>query len=72
MKKRAWQGSIIDKSVSLRFKKLGELGEVLAQQLLQAAGFSEITNLNENKKNTKSFDITAVRNNESFAITRES
>ncbi len=68
LKKRAWQGSIIDKSVSLRFKKLGDLGEVLAQQLLQTAGFSEITNLNKNKKNTKSFDITAVRGNESFAI----
>ena len=68
MNKTSWHGSIIDKNVTARFKKLGDLGENIAESLLLRAGFEQIINLNKERQNTKSFDLTAKRGGQSFAI----
>lgn len=68
MNRKAWQGSVFDKDVTIRVKKLGDLGEYLAEILLTKKGFTEIANLNKKKNNTKYFDMTAKRGDQSFAI----
>lgn len=68
MNRRAWYKSFLDKSTVHRFKKIGDLGEYLAGLLLAKAGFEQIVNLNNEKKNTKYFDLIANRDNQSFAI----
>ena len=68
MERKAWQGSVFDKSVTLRFKKLGDLGEYLSEMLLESAGFTQIVNLNKKINNTQYFDITAKRDGTSYAI----
>lgn len=68
MNKTSRQKSIIDKNVTARFKKLGDLGENIAETLLLRAGFEQIINLNKERRNTKYFDLTAKRGSQSFAI----
>ena len=69
MKKKAWQYSKLDKHVSKRFKKLGDLGESLAEQLLKENGFTNVKNLNiEENKNVKTFDIYAERKKQKYVI----
>src|SRR3990172_9439143 len=69
MVKKAWQYSRLDKSVTIRFKKIGNLGEYLAGKLLQESGFKNIKDLNkEESANTQDFDFIAERNNIKYAI----
>jgi len=68
MERKAWQGSVFDKSVTRRFKKLGDFGEYLAESLLEKAGFTQIVNLNKKITNTPFFDLTAKRGGYSYAI----
>ncbi len=68
MNRKAWQKTVLDKDVTIRFKKLGDLGEYLAGMVLAKAGFRQIVNLNKERKNTKYFDLTARRGRQSFAI----
>ena len=69
MVKKAWQYSRLDKSVTIRFKKIGNLGEYLAGKLLQESGFENIKDLNkEESANTQDFDFIAKRNNIKYAI----
>ena len=68
MKRKAWQKTVLDKNVTRRFKKLGDLGESLAETLLGEKGFKQIVNLNKEKRNTKFFDLIAKRGNQAFAI----
>lgn len=68
MERKAWQGSVFDKSVTLRFKKLGDLGEYLAESLLAKAGFTQTVNLNKKITNTQYFDLTANCGGYSYAI----
>ena len=69
MEKKAWQYSKLDKHVSQRFKKLGDLGEFLAEQLLKENGFTNVRNLNiEKNKNVKDFDIYAERKKQKYVI----
>src|SRR3972149_6111374 len=69
MVKKAWQYSRLDKSVTIRFKKIGNLGEYLAGKLLQESGFKNIKDLNkEESANTKDFDFIAERNNIKYSL----
>lgn len=69
MNKKSWQGTVLDKGVTRRFKKLGDLGEYLAEKLLVKAGFKNVVNLNkEIRHNAKYFDLTAKRESQSYAI----
>jgi hypothetical protein len=62
MDKKAWQYSKLDKSVTDRFKKLGDIGESVAVTLLQRAGFINVENLNSTLgANVQFFDIQAER-----------
>ena len=69
MVKKAWQYSGLDKSVTIRFKKIGNLGEYLAGKFLKESGFKNIKDLNkEESANTKDFDFIAERNKIKYAI----
>ena len=69
MDKKAWQYSTLDKSVTKRFKKIGNLGEYLAGRLLLENGFKNIRDLNrEDSSNTADFDFTAERKGIKYAI----
>jgi Holliday junction resolvase-like predicted endonuclease len=69
MNKKSWQGTVLDKEVNRRFRKLGDLGEYLAEKLLVKAGFKNVVNLNkEIRHNTKYFDLVAKRGNQPYAI----
>ena len=59
--KKAWQHSVLDKSQTARFKKLGDLGEYIAEVQLQQKGFKQVKNLNTLKHNSIFADIYAVR-----------
>jgi Holliday junction resolvase-like predicted endonuclease len=65
---KAWSKTVLDKDVVLRFKKLGDMGEFLAERLLEEVGFSQIKNLNKTRQNTKCFDLIAKRGAQSYAI----
>ena len=68
VKRGAWQNSILDREVVRRFQKLGDLGENLAEKLLEKAGFLHIQNLNMKNDNYKFADIYAERNNQRYVI----
>ncbi len=59
--KKAWQHSVLDKSQTERFKKLGDLGEYIAEVQLQQKGFKLVKNLNIVKQNCMFADIYAVQ-----------
>lgn len=64
----AWEYSKLDKKVTSRWKKLGDLGEDLAVILLEKAGFKNIKNLNRERQNRIFADIYAKRDQVSYVI----
>ena len=69
MNRKSWQHSKLDKSVTDRFKKLGDIGEAIAVTLLQEAGFTDIENLNSSLgANVKYFDIRAKRGKKNYVV----
>jgi len=52
---------VLDKSQTARSKKLGDLGEYIAEVQLQQKGFKQVKNLNTLKHNSIFADIYAVR-----------
>ena len=63
-----WEHSILDRSVTKRMKKLGDLGEALAEKLLRKAGFTNVRNLNIENNNNKYADIYAEKGAEKYVI----
>ncbi len=68
MKRKAWQHSQLDGSVIDRFKKVGKLGEYIAEILLKDANFNNVENLNKDRKNTPDFDLYAEKGRFKYAI----
>lgn len=67
--RKSWQYSKLDKHVTVRFKKLGDLGEFLAEELLNESGFKNVKNLNKAEfLNNPFFDIYAERDRYKYAI----
>ena len=64
----AWEYSKIDKQVITRWKKLGDLGEFMAETLLAKKGFTDIRNLNKESKNKIYADIFCIRNKQPYVI----
>lgn len=52
----------ITKVDAFRFKKLGDIGEKLALDLLVKAGFEDVCNLNKHRMNFPFADIFAIKN----------
>ncbi|MEK6646090.1 MAG: hypothetical protein AABY84_05395 [Candidatus Firestonebacteria bacterium] len=69
IEKHAWQYSALDKGVTDRFKKIGDLGESLAEKLLKKNGFKNVKNLNKTTKNNNKYaDIFAEHGNQAYVI----
>ena len=68
MKRKAWQHSQLDGSVTERFRKLGKLGEYIAEILLKDANFNNVENLNKERENTPDFDLYAEKGHFKYAI----
>ena len=69
MNRKAWQYSKLDKKVTDRFKKLGNLGEYVAADLLKQAGFKNVENLNQTASaNVRFFDLRAERDKKKYVI----
>lgn len=69
MNRKAWQYSKLDKKVTDRFKKLGDLGEYVAADLLKQAGFKNVENLNQTASaNVRFFDLRAERDKKKYVI----
>lgn len=58
----------IDKSVARRWKKLGDIGEAIAESLLAENGFTNIRNLNHEQMNFAYADFYAERNGIKYVI----
>lgn len=59
---------ILSQATALRAQKLGNFGEALACQILQNAGFTNIRNLNQSKRNFPFADIFAQRSTQKYVI----
>ncbi len=64
--------AILNQATARRAKKLGEIGEALAEQILQNAGFTKIQNLNRIRKNFPFGDLYAERNSQKYVISVKS
>ena len=64
----SWEYSKIDDAVIERWKKLGNLGEWLAEVLLKKSGFTKVRNLNKESSNETYADIYAVKNKVAYII----
>ena len=64
----AWEYSKIDREVTTRWKKMGDFGEYVAEKLLSEHGFTEIRNLNKERRNNLFADIYAVKNKKPYVI----
>jgi len=51
-----------------RFKKLGDIGEVIASQILEESGFKNIRNLNNEKMNVQFADFYAEKDGIKYLI----
>src|SRR5258706_14576769 len=60
--------SVLDRTTARRAFLLGSFGESLAENVLRAAGFNNIQNLNRLKMNFPFGDVCAERNTEKFVI----
>ncbi len=60
--------SILNERTAQRAHQLGVLGESLAENILRAAGFAKIKNLNQLNPNFPFGDVYAERNNQKFVI----
>jgi len=60
--------SVLDRTTAHRASLLGSFGESLAENVLRAAGFTNIQNLNRLKMNFPFGDVCAERNAEKFVI----
>lgn len=63
-----WTHSQIDKQVTRRWKKLGDVGEDIARVLLKSKGFKNIYDLNEIRENQSYADIYAERYDQAYVI----
>lgn len=64
----AWEYSKLDKEVTIRWKKLGDLGEYLAEVLFRRAGFENIRNLNKERTNKMFADVYAEREKKAYIV----
>jgi hypothetical protein len=58
----------LDKGVANRWKRLGDVGEELTESLLLKNGFTNIRNLNHNKKNFAFADFYAEKEGAKYVI----
>jgi len=63
-----WTKSKLDKKVTVRWSKLGQLGEHITCILLKKEGFKNIKNLNDLRKNAPFADVYAEKNGKAYVV----